>query len=195
MRRGTRRALLTATAVVSLADCLEAGSDGSSENGSDTNSDGSSDSESEADDASEGRSDENDRTLPPNGTVPDGSPECGVDRLVASREIDPDRTAIFLEPSAEPIGDGDRVTFELHNRSEGRFSHDPCRWKVHKHVGGRWFDVGPREFPGPDYRLEPDADRVRLVEPEPSSIVERQGDADSEYDDETDAVSTRELEG
>ncbi|MCW8172958.1 hypothetical protein D8S78_15790 [Natrialba swarupiae] len=81
-----------------------------------------------------------------------GRPTGGVRRDRPRRDGD-------LEPSAETVEEGDRVTFELHNRSAHRFSHNPYRWIVHKLVDGGWFYVGPREFPEPESRLDPDESR------------------------------------
>ncbi|TYT62824.1 hypothetical protein [Natrialba swarupiae] len=160
MRRPPRRAFLTATGGIVLAGCFDADG-GSPTDDSRPGSGGAIDDTDvpEPENDEYGSGDADDRSLPPAGTAPDGYPDYGVDRLVAFDEIDPDETAIFLEPSAETVEEGDRVTFELHNRSAHRFSHNPYRWIVHKLVDGGWFYVGPREFPEPESRLDPDESR------------------------------------
>ncbi|WP_435551432.1 hypothetical protein [Natrinema sp. CGMCC1.2065] len=140
MRR-PRRSLLAAIGSMALAGCL-AGDDESPAN------------DSSPDDDLTPLPDD-DRTLPPSGTDPNGYPDYDVDRLVAFDEIDPGETAIYLEPSAASITESERLTFTLFNESSGGFSYNPYAWQLHKRVDGRWHYVAPRGINEPAHTLEP----------------------------------------
>ncbi|MFA9426893.1 hypothetical protein [Natronorubrum sp. A-ect3] len=94
-------------------------------------------------------------SLPPAGENAAGCPDYDVDWLVAYREIDPDEVPITLEPSAESIGEGERMTVTLRNESHSEFSHNQYNWRLHKRVDEDWYFIAPREIPLPLHTLKP----------------------------------------
>ena len=148
MRRSTRRLLLATAGGLALAGCLD--------DLSDTTADDDRSNDSDAGDPDDSEDPEDDRSLPSVGTFPDDCPEYdSVDLIVAYDEVDPEETAIYLEPSAETIAEGDSVTFELRNESDRRFSHNQYQWLLHKRMGGDWYYVAPSEWPEPLHELPP----------------------------------------
>lgn len=153
MPRPTRRALLISVPGFAVAGCVD-----------DTSSGDPSDGSNPTDDPDQGQPDEDrsggdatgdlDGSLPPEGTFPGDCPEYDdVALVVAFDGIDPAETAIYLEPSADAVAEGDRISFELRNESGRTFSHNPYRWLLHKRVDGRWHYVAPGEWPEPLARL------------------------------------------
>lgn len=154
MRRPTRRTLLAAASGVAIAGCLDTADTSSDDPPADSDGDApgdSSDGDPEDDESEGDLADE----LPPAGSTVDGCPEYDVDRLAAFHEIDPDDIGIYLEPSAETIAEGDRLTFALHNETDHEFSHNQYRWSLHKRVDGEWYYVAPRGIPQPLHTLQP----------------------------------------